>query len=145
MMITYSELTEVSVAALTSINKLLPQLSAKASKLTLNDLQDLADSESTRIFLASDDSSQIIGMLSLIVMRIPTGKKAWIEDVVVDEGARGMGVGKSLMNHAKENAKNLGVKSVDLTSRPSRVDANRLYKSLGYQIRETNVYRYSIS
>ncbi|OUU40665.1 MAG: GNAT family N-acetyltransferase [Verrucomicrobia bacterium TMED56] len=144
-MITYSELTEVSVAALTSINKLLPQLSAKASKLTLNDLQDLADSESTRIFLASDDSSQIIGMLSLIVMRIPTGKKAWIEDVVVDEGARGMGVGKSLMNHAKENAKNLGVKSVDLTSRPSRVDANRLYKSLGYQIRETNVYRYSIS
>ena len=90
-MITYSELTEVSVAALTSINKLLPQLSAKASKLTLNDLQDLADSESTRIFLASDDSSQIIGMLSLIVMRIPTGKKAWIEDVVVDEGARGMG------------------------------------------------------
>ena len=144
-MITYSELTEVSVAALTSINKLLPQLSAKASKLTLNDLQDLADSESTRIVLASDDSSQIIGMLSLIVMRIPTGKKAWIEDVVVDEGARGMGVGKSLMNHAKENAKNLGVKSVDLTSRPSRVDANRLYKSLGYQIRETNVYRYSIS
>ena len=145
MMITYSELTEVSVAALTSINKLLPQLSAKASKLTLNDLQDLADSESTRIFLASDDSSQISGMLSLIVMRIPTGKKAWIEDVVVDEGARGMGVGKSLMNHAKENAKNLGVKSVDLTSRPSRLDANRLYKSLGYQIRETNVYRYSIS
>ena len=144
-MITYSELTEVSVAALISINKLLPQLSAKASKLTLNDLQDLADSESTRIFLASDDSSQIIGMLSLIVMRIPTGKKAWIEDVVVDEGARGMGVGKSLMNHAKENAKNLGVKSVDLTSRPSRVDANRLYKSLGYQIRETNVYRCSIS
>lgn len=144
-MITYSELTEVSLAALISINKLLPQLSAKASKLTLNDLQDLADSESTRIFLASDDSSQIIGMLSLIVMRIPTGKKAWIEDVVVDEGARGMGVGKSLMNYAKENAKNLGVKSVDLTSRPSRVDANRLYKSLGYQIRETNVYRYSIS
>jgi ribosomal protein S18 acetylase RimI-like enzyme len=72
-------------------------------------------------------------MLSLIVMKIPTGNKAWIEDVVVDSKARGQGLGKALMNHALEEAKKLEVKSIDLTSRPTREAANLLYQSLGYQ------------
>ena len=81
-------------------------------------------------------------MLSLVVFGIPTGTKAWVEDVVVDDGARGKGVGKSLMRHAMEQAKKLGAKTVDLTSRPSREAANKLYQSLGFETRETNVYRY---
>ena len=76
---------------------------------------------------------------------IPTGIKAWIEDVVVDENARGKGVGKILMNHAMEEARSLGAKSLDLTSRSSREAANKLYQAIGFQERETNVYRYSTS
>jgi ribosomal protein S18 acetylase RimI-like enzyme len=107
-------------------------------------LSELVESDNTIIFLGTDDSGQILGMLSLIVMKIPTGNKAWIEDVVVDQSARGKGMGKALMDHALERAKELAVKSVDLTSRPSREKANMLYQSLGYQIRETNVYRHKI-
>ena len=84
-------------------------------------------------------------MLSLVVFSIPTGIKAWVEDVVVDEDARGKGVGKLLMNHAMVTAETLGAKSVDLTSRPSREAANKLYQAIGFQERETNVYRFSIS
>jgi ribosomal protein S18 acetylase RimI-like enzyme len=84
-------------------------------------------------------------MLSLVVFSIPTGTKAWIEDVVVDERARGKGVGKELMNHALNVAKELGAKSADLTSRPSREAANKLYQAIGFEGRETNVYRYKTS
>ena len=86
-----------------------------------------------------------MGCSALIVIKIPTGNKAWIEDVVVDQSARGKGIGRALMNHALEEAKKCGVKSIDLTSRPSRESANQLYQSLGYEIRQTNVYRYKIS
>ena len=105
----------------------------------------MTESDSTKLFIGTDQSGEILGMLSLIVMKIPTGNKAWIEDVVVDESARGRGIGRELMNHAHEEAKKHGVKSIDLTSRPSRESANELYQSLGYEIRQTNVYRYKIS
>ena len=111
----------------------------------MESLTALVDSESTKIFVAINESNKILGMLSLIVMKIPTGTKSWIEDVVVDEQTRGKGVGQSLMVHAQEQARNLGAKSIDLTSRPAREQANRLYQSLGYVMRETNVYRYPIS
>ena len=87
----------------------------------------------------------MLGMLSLVVFPIPTGVKAWIEDVVVDQKASGKGVGKALMNKALVEAGNLGTKSIDLTSRPSREAANKLYQAIGYQERETNVYRYRIA
>ena len=98
-------------------------------------------SECTRLYLAKE-GDHIHGMLSLVVFGIPTGIKAWVEGVVVDDGARGKGVGKSLMRHAMEQSKKLGAKTVDLTSRPSREAANKLYQSLGFEIRQTNVYRY---
>jgi ribosomal protein S18 acetylase RimI-like enzyme len=91
------------------------------------------------------DGDFIFGMLSLVVFSIPTGTKAWIEDVVVDEGARGKGVGRKLMKHALDVAKELGAKSADLTSRPSREAANKLYQTIGFEARETNVYRYKTS
>jgi ribosomal protein S18 acetylase RimI-like enzyme len=144
-MINISELTETSSSVLKSINELLPQLSSSAQVISMDRLSELVESDNTLIFIGTDESGQILGMLSLIVMKIPTGNKAWIEDVVVDQSARGKGMGKALMNHALEKAKELAVKSVDLTSRPSREKANMLYQSLGYQIRETNVYRHKIS
>ena len=144
-MIKIAELTKSTEEALNAINQLLPQLSANAKGLSLDRLGELVESDNTLIFLGTDENGCILGMLSLIVIKIPTGNKAWIEDVVVDQAARGKGLGKSLMNHALEQAKKLGAKSIDLTSRPSRESANKLYQALGYEIRETNVYRYKFS
>ena len=144
-MIKISELKEGNAEVLASINKLLPQLSSSAQQISMDRLLELINSDSTRLFLGIDDDGQILGMLSLIILKIPTGNKAWIEDVVVDVKSRGEGLGKSLMDHALERARILGAKSIDLTSRPSRESANKLYQSLGYKIRETNVYRYKVS
>lgn len=144
-MIKISELTEATPSVLESINQLLPQLSSKASSLSMEQLLELTSSDSTLVFVCSNAVDEIIGMLSLVIMKIPTGRKAWIEDVVVDSKARGQGLGKALMDHALQEARERGVKVIDLTSRPSREGANRLYQSLGYQIRETNVYRYKLS
>jgi ribosomal protein S18 acetylase RimI-like enzyme len=87
---------------------------------------------------------EIVGLLTLVVFRIPTGVRAWIEDVVVDESARGHGVGEALNRAALHDARRRGAKTVDLTSRPSRAAANRLYQRLGFIARETNVYRYEL-
>ena len=99
--------------------------------------------ESTTIFVATNEQ-KIVGLLTLVVFRIPTGVRAWIEDVVVDESARGHGVGEALNRAALDDARRNGAKTVDLTSRPSRAAANRLYQRLGFVARETNVYRYEL-
>jgi ribosomal protein S18 acetylase RimI-like enzyme len=85
-----------------------------------------------------------VGSLTLVTFRIPTGIRAWIEDVVVDESARGHGVGEALNQAAIEEARHKGAVTVDLTSRPSREAANRLYQRIGFTPRDTNVYRYSL-
>ena len=85
---------------------------------------------------------EIVGTLTLVVFPIPTGMRAWIEDVIVDSNSRGKGIAKLLVKRAIELAQSLGAKSVDLTSRPSRVEANLLYLNLGFGVRETNVYRF---
>jgi ribosomal protein S18 acetylase RimI-like enzyme len=92
--------------------------------------------------LATEDDGTIVGTLTLAIFRIPTGLRAWIEDVVVDERARGRGVGAALTNAAIRLASDQGARTVDLTSRPSREAANRLYQRLGFVARETNVYRF---
>ena len=135
------ELTDFSITALDAINGLLPQLSPSAVALEESDLRNIVDSESTKLFLAIDEDG-VFGMLSLVLFRIPTGRKAWVEDVVVDEKARGRGVGKLLIEHAIQVAREHGAHSVDLTSRPSREAANALYQRVGFQKRETNVYRF---
>lgn len=86
---------------------------------------------------------QILGMLTLATFRIPTGKRAWIEDVVVDGRVRGQGAGRQLVEAALAHAKQIGCRTVDLTSRPSRQAANRLYQKCGFQARDTNIYRYT--
>ena len=138
------DLTDFSITALDAINGLLPQLSPSAVALDESDLTSIINSESTKLFLAIDEDG-VFGMLSLVLFRIPTGSKAWVEDVVVDEKARVRGVGKLLTEHAIQVAREHGAHSVDLTSRPSREAANALYQRVGFEQRETNVYRFQAS
>ena len=140
-MIEIAELNEADEDTLVAVNRLLPQLSGSVQPISLERLGELADSGAPRIYLAKE-GSVVLGMLSLVVFSIPTGTKAWVEDVVVDGQARGKGVGKSLVRHALEEASRLKAKAVDLTSRPSREVANLLYQSLGFEVRQTNVYRH---
>ena len=111
--------------------------------MSANQLAEMIAAESTTVFVATR-AQEIVGLLTLVVFRIPTGMRAWIEDVVVDESARGAGVGESLNRAALDEARRKGAKTVDLTSRPSRAAANRLYQRLGFVARETNVYRYEL-
>lgn len=124
-----------------AVNALLPQLSKSAEQISHEDLESIVGSDTSKLLLAIEDG-QYFGMLTLVVFRIPTGVRAWIEDVVVGENARGKGVGRLLTENAVELALSNGAKTIDLTSRPDREVANSLYKRVGFVQRETNVYRY---
>lgn len=124
--------------------RLIPQLSSSNPAPDAEVLQSIIDHDATTLFLAHLDG-RIVGSLTLAVFPIPTGVRAWIEDVVVDESARGHGVGEALNRAALDRARELGAITVDLTSRPSREAANRLYKRLGFNERATNVYRFELS
>ena len=138
------EITEFSEGILTAVNGLLPQLSSSALPLTDVSLRKIIQSESSYLLMAEEDG-QFYGSLSLVVFVIPTGTRAWIEDVVVSEDSRGRGVGRLISERAVDLAIQLGAKTIDLTSRPSRVIANNLYKKIGFVQRETNIYRYKES
>lgn len=125
---------------LAGLNRILPQLSSSAPPLTLEQLDDICTDDT--VFIARDGDT-IVGSLTLVIFRLPTGLRAWIEDVVVDEAARGKGVGEALNKAAIKATFDSGARTLDLTSRPSREAANRLYQKLGFQARETNVYRYA--
>ncbi len=141
-MVDVSELHEVTPEAVDAFARLLPQLSSSATGVTRDDLAAMVASDASHVLVATGDDGRIVGSLTLVVFRIPTGVRAWIEDVVVDEAVRGTGAGAALNRRAIELAHELGARTVDLTSRPSRVAANELYKKLGFVERETNVYRY---
>lgn len=150
------ELIEQSSPELVAaMERLIPQLSRSAKPLTAQQTQALVDQDSVYLFvfrtdkpvIAADgnevEAGTILGMLSLATFAIPTGVRAWVEDVVVDAGTRGMGAGQQLVEAAVAHAQKIGARTVDLTSRPSREAANRLYRRCGFQLRETNVYRYA--
>jgi len=122
----------------TALARLLPQLSS-ATPPTASELEAIIAGGGT-FFVARIDG-QIVGCLTLILYRIPTGLKAWIEDVVVDEAARGNGVGEALNLAAIDEARRLGANAVNLTSRRERVAANRLYQRIGFSARDSTVYR----
>ncbi len=124
-----------------AFNDLIPQLSSTSQIPSQAQLQEIADNDS--LFIAREEG-KILGSLTLVVFRIPTGVRAWIEDVVVDEAARGKGMGEALTRAALERAAELGARTVDLTSRPSREAANRLYQRVGFKLRESNLYRYTL-
>ena len=143
-----SEVTEEFAAA---FGRLVPQLSKNAETPAVEELAEIVRSPATVLLVAygedddaEDDNAEagdIIGSLTLVLFRIPTGLRARIEDVVVDESARGAGVGKALNLAAVERAEAEGARSVDLTSSPAREAANEMYLSLGFKQRDTNVYR----
>lgn len=126
--------------------RLVPQLAPHARTPTLEELRAIVDSPCTTLLVARADAGagQVVGMLTLTQMRIPSGVRVTIEDVVVDEAARGAGVGEALTREALRLARARGATSVDLTSNPARESANRLYQRLGFIRRETNVYRFDL-
>lgn len=134
------EATDELVAAMAA---LIPQLSKSNPPPTKSELAQLISSEASTIFVARVEG-RIVGSLTLAMFRIPTGIRAWIEDVVVDDSARGHGVGEALNRAALDHAKANGAITVELTSRPSREAANRLYQRMGFVARETNVYRFTL-
>lgn len=140
------EITEYSKTIEDALADLLPQLSKNAKIPKSEEVKRLIEADASRFLVAVDEEADnaIVGMLTLIVFRIPTGMRAWIEDVVVDTRQRGKGVGELLVKGAIESAKAAGAITVDLTSRPSREAANRLYRRCGFVARETNIYRYEI-
>ena len=121
-----------------ALERLVPQLSPGRSAPSIQDLAEIV-AQSTLLIARSDDAT-IVGTLTLVVHRLPTGLKGRIEDVVVDESARGQGVGEALTREAMRLAADGGARSVELTSSPTREAANRLYRRLGFEQRETNVY-----
>lgn len=137
------ECTQITSEVLAAFGRLTPQLSSSNPAPSESELREIAASEATRLLIARVDG-EIMGSLTLALFRIPTGLRAWIEDVVVDERARGHGVGDLLNREALAIAGLTGARTVDLTSRPSREAANRLYQRLGFVPRDTNVYRYTL-
>lgn len=121
--------------------RLLPQLSRTAGAVTASTLEEVVHGDSTSLLLARDGSG-ILGALTLAVFPTPTGRRAWIEDVVVDSGNRGRGIGEALVREAVSLAGRRGARTLDLTSRPTREAANRLYQRTGFVLRETNAYRH---
>jgi ribosomal protein S18 acetylase RimI-like enzyme len=124
--------------------RLLPQLSRASTPPGAAELAEILAAPTTRLLVAREgEHGPIVGTLSLALYRVPTGMRAWIEDVVVDEGSQGKGVGEALSREAIRLAREAGARTVDLTSHPSRAAANRLYQRLGFVRRDTNVYRLS--
>lgn len=143
MAIDVRQVAEITDDVVKAFHQLLPQLSKSAAPLDADGIRTLVGCPTNTVLLARREDDYVVGMLTLVVFPIPTGLRARIEDVVVDEAARGQGVGATLCAEAIRRAHDLGARTIELTSRPSREAANRLYVKLGFELRETNVYCYS--
>jgi ribosomal protein S18 acetylase RimI-like enzyme len=139
------EATSVSRELTAAMAQLVAQLSSSAAAPTEDELRAIVESPATHLLLACDEPNVIIGSLTLALFRLPTGYRAWIEDVVVDEAARGRGVGEALTREALRMARGAGARTVDLTSRPEREAATRMYLRLGFERRSTSVFRFRLS
>jgi ribosomal protein S18 acetylase RimI-like enzyme len=143
MSVVVEQATIANAELIEAFQRLIPQLSSSNPPPTQDELAEIIAAPSTVLFIARLDE-HIVGTLTLATFRIPTGVRAWIEDVVVDSAARGHGVGEALNQAAILEAHHRGAITVDLTSRPSREAANRLYQRIGFVARDTNVYRYNV-
>ena len=162
-MVLVSVASEADPELVAAVRRLVPQLSTSAVLPGAEEVSEIVASPATVLLVARDQAPRsvegelarapgeaegrdgpIVGMLTLVLFRLPTGLRAWIEDVVVDSAARGRGVGEALTQAAVGLARAKGAATVDLTSRPSREAANRLYQKLGFESRQTNVYRYDL-
>jgi ribosomal protein S18 acetylase RimI-like enzyme len=129
-----------------ALQRLIPQLSARRDPPTLEELDALVRSDASRLLVARepDEAGPIVGVLCLAVYRVPTGLRSIIEDVIVDESMRRRGIAEALMRRAIELAREAGAEGVSLTSNPQREAANKLYQSMGFELRKTNPYHYKL-
>ena len=132
--------TECSANFIEVLEQLLPQLSSSATMPSEEYIESMLNNENFYLFVAEHEGA-IVGMLSLVLVDIPTGRKAWIEDVVVDSRARGLHIGQALVEEAKVCAKEVGAKKIYLTSNPSRKAAHALYRKCGFEEYDTTVFR----
>ena len=141
-MIEIQQLNKITQETATIFADLMSQLTPNRKMLKMEDLQRIIDNENIYVFVACNPT--IVGTLTLALVPTPSGTKAWIEDVVVDSAARNQGVGRLLVEHAIRVGRELDISSINLTSVPERIAANKLYREIGFVFRETNVYRLTI-
>jgi ribosomal protein S18 acetylase RimI-like enzyme len=133
--------TQADAELYEAFQRLIPQLTQNNPPPSPDNLADLVRNVSSTLMIARDASGKIVGALTLSVYRVPTGVRSIIEDVIVDNAARGQGIGEALMNRAIELAREKGAQNISLTSNPMREAANRLYLRVGFKKRETNAYQ----
>jgi ribosomal protein S18 acetylase RimI-like enzyme len=138
------EATAVTDELMAAVAGLVPQLSRTSPVPSRAEVAEIVASAATCLLVARAGDGVIVGLLTLVLFRIPTGVRAWVEDVVVDQSMRGQGIGETLGREALRRAAAAGARTIDLTSRPSREAANRMYRRLGFEVRETNVYRMTL-
>lgn len=128
------------------MQRLIPQLGVHKIAPNLDEIAKLVSSEGSTLLVARipDENGEIIGILSLTVYRVPTGVRSVVEDVVVDVKMRRKGVGEALVLRAMDLAREAGANGISLTSNPQREAANRLYRSMGFELRKTNAYFYKL-
>lgn len=141
-MVEIKQIKEVTPDIVSAFSRLMPQLAPHLKAPRMEDLSHIVNDKNKYIFIASNP--QIVGTITLVIVKIPSGTRAWIEDVIVDQDARGQSIGEKMLLHVIEFAKKLNVASINLTSSPSRIAANKLYQKLGFNLRETNVYRIDV-
>jgi ribosomal protein S18 acetylase RimI-like enzyme len=127
-----------------ALEHLVPQLSRSNPAPSLAGVQAMLAHDAVTQFVARRDDDSIVGVATLVTFPIPTATRGWVEDVIVDGASNNQGIGRQLLDAMVERARELGCKTVDLTSRPSREVANHLYQKAGFEPRDTNVYRYAL-
>jgi ribosomal protein S18 acetylase RimI-like enzyme len=133
--------TEATDELVAAFERLLPQLSRSATPLDHGAVSRMVSHDANTLFVARNDAGAILGTLTLVMVPIPSGLRARIEDVVVDTDARGLGIGSALTQAAIDAARQAGARTLDLTSRPERDSAGRLYERLGFRQRDSRLYR----
>lgn len=141
-MIKIKQVKDITPEVVEAFSILIPQLTAKSKIPDKKSLEEIIETKNTYLFIASNPN--IVGSITVVVTNTPSGPKVWIEDVIVDKDARGQNIGEKLVSFAIDFTKGLNVSSINLTSSPDRVAANKLYLKLGFILRETNVYRLTI-
>lgn len=141
IMIDIQRIKSASEDVMRAMGCLLPQLSTSATIPTAEYVEQLLAREDTQLLVARNEQGEIVGMLTLLFVALPTSRKAWIEDVVTDAESRGCGVGQALVEEAIAIARNEGAKRIYLTSNPTRAAAHRLYRRCGFEQYETAVFR----
>jgi ribosomal protein S18 acetylase RimI-like enzyme len=132
------QLQEADEDLVETVRRLLPQLTEARTPPTLEQLRETVRTQT--LLIARDDDGRILGMLTFVLYRVSSGLKGRIEDVIVDQSARGQGVGEALTREGMRRANEAGVLMLELTSMPYRQAANRLYRRLGFVRKPTNVY-----